>query len=280
MTEIALAAASSVTWGVAAFFVGLQARRRALLAVLVVTQGAVLLSVAIAIAIRGDAPPAGGGWIAWGAAAGLCGVAGLAAFYRGLAAGAMGVVAPISSAAAVIPLVVGLASGERPTGVQAAGVALAIAGVTIASREQPTAGAPAGRAAGAGLAIAAAAGFGLFFVTIDQASHEDALWPILIARVASVTFLLAATAATRTRLPLAPRALAVLIPIGVLDTSANLLFALATREGLVSIVSVLGSLYPVVTVVLAWLVLHERLHALQRVGAAGALAGAALISAG
>jgi drug/metabolite transporter (DMT)-like permease len=280
MAAVALGLSSSLAWGVADFLGGLQSRRRALLAVLVVTQGAGLVCIAIALAVRRQAPPDGVGWAAWAVAAGLCGLAGLAAFYRGLATGAMGVVAPISSAAAVIPLAVGLASGERPSAVQGAGVALAIGGVVLASREEPVEGATARVATGAGLAIAAAAGFGLFFVGIDRASHEDALWPILAARVASITVLSAAVAATRTDLPRAPRDLAILVPIGVMDTSANLLFALATREGLVSLVAVLGSLYPVVTVVLARVVLHEQLRVVQRAGAAAALAGAALISAG
>ena len=276
MAAVARALASSLAWGVADFLGGVQSRRRKVLAVLFVGQAAGLVSIALALALRGDGPPAGGEWIPWSVVAGLCGLAGLAAFYRGLSAGAMGVVAPISSAAAVIPLTVGLATGDRPGAIQMAGVALAICGVVLASREGPT----RGTAAGAMFGIAAAAGFGLFFVAIDQASVDDALWPILVMRSVSMIVLTVAVVVTRTRVPTAPRDLAQLVPIGLLDTGANLLFALATREGLVSIVGVLGSLYPVVTVLLAYHVLHERLHPIQRVGAVGALAGAALISAG
>ena len=276
MAAVALALASSLAWGVADFLGGLQSRRRALLAVLVVTQSAGLVSMAVVVAVRGQGPPAGSEWIAWSVAAGLCGLAGLAAFYRGLATGAMGVVAPISSAAAVIPLTVGLASGERPGAIQMAGVALAVCGVVLASREGPT----RATAAGATYGIAAALGFGLFFVGIDEASVDDALWPIFVMRLVSSALLTAAALATRTEVPTGRRDLAQLVPIGLLDTAANLLFALATREGLVSIVGVLGSLYPVVTVLLAYHVLGERLHPIQRVGAVGALAGAALISAG
>src|SRR3954468_18619292 len=124
MAAVGLGLASSLAWGVADFFGGLQSRRRALLSVLVVTQTAGFLLALTAVALRGDAPPSGAGWLAWSMGGSLFGVAGLAAFYRGLATGNMGVVAPISSAAAVIPLVVGLASGEHPTATQGAGVAI------------------------------------------------------------------------------------------------------------------------------------------------------------
>jgi drug/metabolite transporter (DMT)-like permease len=276
MAAVALALASSLAWGVGDFLGGLQSRRRKLLAVLVVTQGAGLVSIAIALAVRGQGPPGGSEWIAWAVGGGLCGLAGLAAFYRGLATGAMGVVAPISSAAAVIPLTVGLATGDRPGPVQMAGVALAVCGVVLASRE----GSGRATAAGATYGIAAALGFGLFFVGIAEASTDDALWPIFVMRFTSTIVLSSIALATRTRIPTAPRDLAQLVPIGLLDTGANLLFAMATREGLVSLVGVLGALYPVVTVLLAYYVLHERLHTIQRVGAVSALAGAGLISAG
>jgi drug/metabolite transporter (DMT)-like permease len=279
MAAVALGLASSLSWGFADFFGGLQSRRYPVLAVMVVTQTAGLVMVLAVVAARGSGPPGGWDWIAWAMGGGLLGIAGLAAFYRGLATGNMGVVAPISSAAAIVPLVVGLASGERPSAVQGAGIALAIVGVVLASREESPAGAR--MAAGAGLAIVAAIGFGGFFVSAARATEEgDAAWAIVAARVASVTVLWAIALAKHMKIPHSPRQLRVLAPIGFLDTAANLLFALATSQGLLSVVAVLGSVYPVVTVLLARFVLHERLHVLQRVGAAGALVGAALISAG
>jgi len=280
VTAVALGLASSLAWGFADFFGGLQSRKHPLLAVIFMTQAAGLVMVAVAAAVRGDAPPAAGAWIAWAAAGGLSGIIGLVAFYRGLATGNMGVVAPISSAAAIVPLTVGLASGERPTAVQAVGVVLAIAGVAVASynHDGPVTG--GGRVAtGAGLAIVAALGFGGFFVAADRAAEADALYAIVVGRIASVSVLCIAVAVTRT--PLARgRVIPKLALIGFLDTGANLLFALASTQGLVSVVAVLGSVYPVVTVILARVVLGERLHALQRVGAAGALIGAAVISVG
>jgi drug/metabolite transporter (DMT)-like permease len=281
MTAVALALSSSLVWGFSDFLGGVQSRRRPLLAVLVVTQFGGLSLVAILVAVRGEEPPDAGGWIAWAAVASLVGICGLAAFYRGLATGPMGVVAPISSAAAIVPLTVGLATGDRPSAVQGAGVALAITGVVLASREENAEGGTGtGIATGAGLAIIAALGFGGFFVGLDRASEADVLYAVLVARVAALAALVAVTLATRTAVPTRPRDLAVLVPIGFGDTGANLLFALATTYGLLSLVGVLSSLYPVVTVLLARVVLHERLRAVQRIGAAGALAGAALISAG
>ena len=276
MAAVALALASSISWGLADFLGGLQARKRALLAVLFVSQMAGFAGIVLAVAVLGGAFPDPGGWMAWAAGGSLLGIAGLAAFYRGLAIGAMGVVAPISSAAAIVPLTVGLATGDRPTGIQSVGIAVAIGGVVLASRDGPT----RGTATGAGLAIIAALGFGFFFVGIDRASETDVLWTILVARVAAVGALACVVAAARPALPRQPADLGILALVGVLDTGANLLFAAASTLGLVSLVGVLASLYPVVTILLARYVLHERLHVIQRVGAIGALAGAALISAG
>jgi drug/metabolite transporter (DMT)-like permease len=280
MGAVALGLASSLAWGFADFFGGLQSRKRPLLAVLVVGQTAGLALIALVALIRGEGVPEAGTWLLWAMGGGLLGIVGLAAFYRGLATGNMGVVAPISATAAIVPLVFGLATGERPSALQGVGVALAIGGVALASLEHDGPVTGGGRiATGAGLAIIAALGFGSFFVATDQASDVDAVWTILFARVASASLMWCATLATRTQLPDA-RALPALMLIGVLDTGANLLFALASTLGLVSVVAVLASVYPVVTVLLARIVLGERLHALQRVGAVGALVGAAVISVG
>src|SRR5215212_4053457 len=278
MAAIALGLASSLAWGFADFFGGIQSRRRPLLAVLVVTLTAGFALTVAAVALHGEGPPPGAEWIGWALASSLFGIGGLACFYRGLATGNMGVVAPISSAAAVIPLAVGLAEGERPGAMQGAGVAIAIAGVVLASREESESGPRV--AAGVWLAIGAAIGFGGFFVAMDRASDADPYWAIMVARVASMAALWTAVLATRTRVPRGAADLRILAPIGLLDTGANLLFAVASTKGLLSIVGVLGSVYPVVTILLAHFVLHERLHVLQRVGAVGALAGAALISSG
>jgi drug/metabolite transporter (DMT)-like permease len=254
--------------------------------VLLVSQGAALaLLLPFALAIAGAGPSAAA--IAWAALAGTAGIVALAAFYRGLAIGTMSVVAPISATAAAVPVLVGLAEGERPGTLQVAGMVVALAGVILASREsepaedaEPGAGRPAGRAA-VGLALVAALGFGTFFVGVDRASATAGVpWVVVIQRCSSITLLLLATAVARPRLPREPAAIGTLAVIGILDLGANGLYALATREGLLSVVAVVGSLYPAVTVVLARFVLAERVSRLQEAGVGMTLAGVVAISAG
>jgi drug/metabolite transporter (DMT)-like permease len=271
---------ASLTWGVADFMGGIQSRRMPVVAVVLGSQLAGLLLIVVIVAVRGKAPPPGD-FAIYAALSSLAGIVGLTAFYQALSIGAMGVVAPLSSLAAVIPLVVGIATGDRPSATQGAGVALAIAGVVFASREASEEAHDSRTVArGAGLALLSAAGFGFFFLAIDRASDGDVLWAVCVNRAVSVTLLGAALVAMRPRLGLGVRNSGVLAAVGMLDIAANGAFAYASTQGLVSVVAVLGSLYPIVTVVLARVVLGERLHPLQRLGAAGALAGVALISAG
>jgi drug/metabolite transporter (DMT)-like permease len=277
---ILLGLAASLSWGIADFFGGIQSRRMPVVAVVLGSQLSGLVLVVAVVAIRGEAPP-GGDFAIYAALSSLAGIVGLTAFYRALSIGSMGVVAPLSSTAAVIPVVVGIATGDRPSALQAAGVALAVVGVVLASRE---AGEQAGESravsAGAGLALLSAAGFGLFFLGIDRASDADVVWAVFVNRAVSAALLGAALLAVRPQLSVRGGDLRILVMVGVLDTSANWLFAVASTMGLVSVVAVLSSLYPVTTVVLARFVLGERLRRSQRFGAAAALAGVALISAG
>lgn len=279
MAALLLAFASSVTWGTGDFLGGLKSRQLPLLNVLVGTQLAGFALIGAYVLIRGEAPPAGDIFL-WAPLSGLAGALGLAAFYRGLAVGNMGVVAPISSTAAVVPLVVGVAGGDRPAAVQYAGIALALVGVALASREEVGGGLRGNTARGAGLALLSALGFGLFFVGIDNASDEDVGWAIFFNRAASVSVLIAAFAVLRPPLAARRSDLPVLALIGAFDISANAMFAVASTQGLVSLVSVLGSLYPLTTVLLAAVVLHERPHRVAQVGVGLALAGVALIAAG
>jgi drug/metabolite transporter (DMT)-like permease len=274
---IALGLAASLSWGVADFFGGIQSRRMPVVAVVLGSQLAGLVLVAAIVAARGEGMP-GGDFVIYAALSSVGGIVGLTAFYKALSIGAMGVVAPLSSTAAVIPLVVGLATGDRPSALQGIGVAVAIAGVVLASREAGEHGGSVSK--GAGLALVSAVGFGCFFLAIDKASDSDVLWAVCVNRTVSVSLLGLALLATRPTLGLQPADMRILALVGVLDILANGLFALAATKGLVSVVSVLASLYPVITVLLARVVLKERLQAVQRIGAALALAGAALISAG
>ena len=275
---VLLALAASVSWGAGDFLGGVASRRANAITVVALTMTAGLAFVSILVLVSWDAPPPGD--LAAAVGAGVGGAVGLAGLYRGMAVGAIGVVAPISALAAVVPFTVGVVHGERPGALQLLGVVAALAGVALVSREPGEAGAPAARAAGVGLALAAAAGFGLYFVLMDAAADESVAWAVLVAR-ATASVLGVATVAVL-RLPLrVPRSMVpMVLLIGLLDVSANVFFGSATSHGLLSVVSVLASLYPVVTVALAWIVLHERTSGLQRAGAAAAIAGAALITAG
>jgi len=280
MAAIALAFLSSVSWGASDFLGGLKSRSLPLLNVLVGSQLTGLLLAGAFVAARGEAAP-GGDFAVFAALAAVAGVAGLACFYRALAIGNMGVVAPISACAAIVPVAVGVATGDRPAALQAIGLGLAIAGVVIASREEVVGDAPRRRTArGAGLALASALGFGSFFLAIDRASDADVAWAMLVNRVAGVTLLLLATAILRPPLRAGRADLPVILVIGALDALATAAFALAATKGLVSVVSVLGSLYPLTTVTLAAAVLRERPHRLAQLGVVTALAGVGLIAAG
>jgi drug/metabolite transporter (DMT)-like permease len=274
---IALALGASLSWGLGDFVGGLKSRTLHVLTVLVLSQVVGLAAALTWVVASGDGVP---GWsaTAWAAAAGASGCVGIGTLYRGMAIGAMGIVAPVSAVAAVIPFTVGIASGERPSPLQVIGILLALAGVGVASREPSHKG--GGRASGIGLALVAALAFGLYFVFADRAADESV--PYAVATARGVSLLLALAAALIVGAALRPdrASLPALGVVGLCDVGANMLFSLATTRGFLSVVSVLSALYPVATVVLAAVVLHERVSATQRLGVAGALVGAAMITAG
>ncbi|MDX6436421.1 MAG: hypothetical protein QOK34_1255, partial [Gaiellaceae bacterium] len=199
------------------------------------------------------------------------------AFYRGMATGNMAVVAPIAGASAIVPVIFGIATGDRPSSWQWLGIAAALGGVFLASREP---GKGRGVAAGVGLALLAAIGFGGYFPPMHAAGVADFWWASLIFRMTSASVVFAVVAIRRPSLAAPPVQVSILAVIGIGDMLGNLLFAAASTSGLVSITSVLASLYPIVTVVLARLVLKERVARTQEAGIALTLAGVALISVG
>ena len=274
MIAIGLALGASVLWGVGDFLGGLTSRRLATLAVVAISQLFGFVGILVVAAFAGG-DFLGTTALAAAMAAGLAGAIGLAGLYRGMAIGAMGVVAPISASAAVIPVTVGLARGERPTVLQLVGIALALVGVVLVSREPGSSGR---LSAGVPLALVAALGFGGYFVFMDRASADDAYWAVVVARAFSSVFALA-VAASRGALRVGRGNLPVIAVVGLFDVAANLALALALNEGYVSLVSVVASLYPVGTVLLAVAVLHERPTRSQAAGGAVALAGVGLISA-
>jgi drug/metabolite transporter (DMT)-like permease len=274
----ALALCGALSWGLGDFLGGIAARRLALLVVLAVSQAIGLAGVALWVVVAGDPFP-GLGELLPAVGAGIAGLVGLAALYRGLAVGAMGIVAPISAASPIVPLVVDATQGFVPGPVQLLGVALVLAGIAALSWE-PAAPGRSRFATGAGLAIVAALGFGLFVVGIDAGADESAPWAVVAARSASVGIALVAILATSTPLGVPRRVLPLLVGIGVFDTGANVLVALATTYGAAGIVAVLSALYPVVTVALARLVLGEELSVSRRLAGGLAIAGAALVAGG
>lgn len=278
--SIVLALLGALIYGGADFSGGLASRRAPALAVVFGGQlaGTAVLGVLI-LAVPGRFDAAS---VLWGAAAGLSGGVALLLFYRSLATGAMTVVAPLTAVmSAIVPVVGGIAFGERPSVLALAGVALAVVAVVLVSAEHgrlPTPAMLRGRAIAGPLL--AGAGFGLLFVLLSRAAPDTGFWPLLGARGASLT--LFAVVALVARRSLVPRAAppALVVASGVGDMTANLLFVVASRLGLLSIVGVLLALYPAATVLLAMLLLRERLHPVQVAGLAVAGSGVVLIALG
>lgn len=263
-------------WGSADFLGGLLSRRRRAYAVVAGSQACGLLAVVVVAIVSGawDGPM---GWWGWSVLAGLVGASGLVAFYAALGSGTMGVVSPIAALGAVVPVLLGLLQGETPSAVVVAGLVLALLGVVTASGPELSGGAGARPVA---LASVAGACFGLALVFIERGAQTNAVMTMTGMRATSVTLFCVAALALRTTGGLTVRDVGPLAVVGVADVSANLLFALATQHGLLSVTAVLGSLYPVITVLLARLVLHERLRLVQQVGVVAALGGVVLVSAG
>ena len=275
MKAIGLALGASLTWGLADFFGPLKGRTLGALRVLVYVQVGGLTAIALIVAVRGKGPADAGALFAVPAA--ISGTLGLWAYYRGISVGAMSIVAPIAGVSAVVPVVFGIATGDRPSSWQWLGIAAALGGVFLAAREPGTGGR---LAAGGGLALVAAVGFGGYFPPMHEAGTADFWWASLIFRMTSTAVILSVVAIRRPSLAVAPLQVPLLALIGIGDMLGNLLFAAASTSGLVSITSVLASLYPIVTVILARIVLHERVARSQEAGIILTLAGVALISAG
>ena len=272
---LVLALASSVVWGTADFSGGLLTRRLPAFAVTVLSQAAGFVPLVVAVAVRGHVDGKG---FALGLLAGVGGGAGLAAFYRALSLGTMSVVSPIAACSAVVPFVISIATGERPGSLALVGAVVALAGAVLASAEERRSDSPE-RSRAILLAVGAAVALGVFIYFLGLGSREgDALSTLVGARGGSLATLLTGALVFRARLRVPRRALAAVAAVGLLDVTANALFACASGHGLLSLVSVLGSLYPVMTVVLAHLLLHERLTRAQQVGIALAVAGVTLIA--
>lgn len=277
--SVLLALAASLSWGFADFGAGFGARRLPVLVVAAISQTAGLaVSALVVLAAREHAPS--GTQLAWAAFAGVVGVVGISSFYRALAVGTMGIVGPITATASIVPVAYGLARGERPSIAQGVGVALAVVGVVAASLEHVPERAARRFGAGVGLALVAALSFGGSLIGLSRAAPGGIGWAVLTMRAVVVPILVVGAFALGPRLPRSARGWLLLLAVGALDTGATLLYGAASTRGLLSVVAVLSSLYPIVIVVLARVLLAERIARPQLAGVAVALAGVALISAG
>ena len=275
---VLLALGCAVVYGAADFLGGLASRRASVFGVVALSQVVGLAALLVLLPWLGGPVEAADLW--WGAAAGLAGATGLVVFFRTLARGVMSVIAPITAVtAASVPVLVGLVGGEQINIWAAAGIALALAAVVLVSAEGGLAALRTARPDTVAPALLAGSMFGIFFVLLDRTSDDSGLTPLVTARLASVALVVVVALAARQSLKVGRPALPLVMLSGVGDMTANALFLLATQQdGQLAITGVLASLYPVSTVILAQVVLRERLVRAQLVGLGTAAAAVVLIT--
>lgn len=272
-----LALASALIWGASDFGGGLASRRANAQAVVFGSQAAGLVPLLLLLPWLGGAPSAAD--LCLGVAAGACGGAGLVIFYRAMAGGVMSVVAPMTGVcAAAVPVLTGLATGERIGVAAAVGIVLALVAVLLVAAEGGLSSLRAVRPAALVPALVAGVLFGLFFVFLHHTRQASELAPLLSARATGVLLIAAAALAGRRSVAVPARALPIVLLAGLGDVTANAFYLIATQHGQLAITGVLASLYPASTVVLAQLVLRERLVATQAAGLAAATAAVVLIA--
>ena len=276
MTAVFLALGASLAWGVADFVGPWKGRTLGALRVMFWAQLGGLAMIAVIVGIRAHPPHHWG--VLFAIPAALSGTLGLYAYYRGMATGAMAVVAPIAGASASVPVIFGIATGDRPSITQVAGIGCAIVGVVLASQEKQEGQRRV--ADGVGLALLAAVGFGFYFLPMHAAGSADPWWASLIFRATAAAIMLVAVRVRRPGIAISGWPLVIVLAVGCGDTLGNLLFAASSGHGLISLTSVLASLYPIVTVVLAAVIVKERIARGQQGGVVLTLVGVALISAG
>jgi drug/metabolite transporter (DMT)-like permease len=278
MTAVLLALLTAASYGVANYLGPLLSRRLPLGGVLLIGQAVGVAGGVVLVAVSGFGLPGATG-LALGAAAGVANALALASFYRAASIGPISIVAPIGATGAVVPVVVGILAGERHAPLQLVGIPLAGVGLArAAARPAPAEDAP--HVASVGIALFAAAAFGSFLTLFAAASDHGAPAAVLTSRVALLVCTVATLAALRLPWRVPRREIGPVAVPGVLLVVGTIAYGVATTKGLVSVVSVLATLSPVVTVGLAVLVLGERLAARQQLGVGIALAGVVLLAAG
>jgi drug/metabolite transporter (DMT)-like permease len=269
-----LSLASAATWGGGDFAGGVAAKRANVFRVVAVAHACGLVAMLAMALLSGEAvPPAVDLW--WGAAAGIAGAFGIAALYQALAIGRMGVIAPVASViTGILPVLVAIRSEGMPDRLQLLGFVLALVSVWLVARPDEYVDSHRGL----GLAVLAGISFGLFLIAGKQAGHHGVFWPMVAARLASTSLMSMIVMLTpRDGRPLRTVLWAMVLS-GLLDSTGNALFIAATRHGRLDVAAVLSSLYPASTVVLARVLLKERISKWQSAGIVGALASVALIS--
>ena len=270
---ILLGLASAIAFGVSDYLAGVLSRRLHFTLVGLISQVSATALAWASLPWTGGPRPATAA-MAWGALSGIGGGVGSLALYRGLGRGKMSVVGPLSSVgAAALPALAGIALGDRPSPLAIGGVLLALPAIwLVASSSGRPGGERAAGPSGVGDGLLAGAGFGLLFIGLARAGDGAGLWPVATGQLTALILLTVVVgvrlATTRPALPGGPRALLPPLLVGCLSVTATLLYFLATHSGLLTIVAVLASLYPGITVLLAWLLLGERITRVQRAGLA------------
>lgn len=268
--------ASAASWGAGDFSGGFATKRSSVYTVVIISQ-LVGLFFLIGVALLLAEPWPFPGDMLIGGIAGISGAIGLVALYRGLAVGRMGIVAPVAAVVtAVVPVIVSLFSEGLPSYRQVLGFVVALVAIWFISQ---TGRHTRIRWQDLSLPVVAGLGFGLFLTFIDRVTEGAVLWPLVAARAASVSLMLLMVVLMRHKTPLTAHHLPIIALAGILDTGGNAFFALATQSGRLDIAAVLASLYPATTVLLAWLILRERLLPQQWVGVVAALGAVVLIAA-
>ncbi len=266
---------SAITWGAGDFSGGWASRRNSVLTVILFSQmiGALMLVIfGLLFAEQVPATPA----LVWGGIAGICGVLGLIAFYRGLALGRMGVVAPLSAVlTAMLPVCFAFFTEGLPRLTQISGFAVALCAVWFLSAPENSSRI---KKAEIGLSMVAGLGFGLFFVCIGHVSSQGIFWPLVAARTASISMMAMVLFMKETRFVPPGNQIPCIALTGILDAAGNAFFALAAQTGRLDVSAVLASLYPATTVLLAWFFLKERLKGQQWAGVGAAVVALVLIS--
>lgn len=269
-----LALAAAACWGAGDFSGGLAARRSEPLRSVLLIYSVGLAALGIVALVRQEPVPPPGD-LAWGAVAGLFGMVGIIFLFQGFAAGRMGIVAPVSGVlATALPVAFNALTEGLPDNLKLAGFATALLSIWLLSRPERFGTRPTGL----GLAVIAGLCFGSFFITLDQVSKASTFWPLIAGRAASVIVMLAFVLVRRRPMPLEGSPWGLFLLAGVLDVLGNVVFLLAIRNGRLDVASVLASLYPAVTALLARLTIKENVTRLQMLGVSAAMLAIVLVT--